>query len=270
MSRFPLNEKLKRVITAVILLPPLILGVIKLNHFWFFILLLFFIYIATYEFSKLIEKAGGKFLKIPTFLGAFLIPYGFYLNDFKMFLLTVFVVSFSSLCIKLLGDKPLEFTFSTIGDTFLNIFYVPFFFSFVMLLRNLSYHYIFYLMIVIFLSDTFAYFFGIRFGKRRLYEIISPKKSLEGFIAGTLGGVIGGIFYGYLFLDLPIYHVLASTLLVVFAGVIGDLTESMFKRKAGVKDSGNIFPGHGGMLDRVDALLFGAPVLYFYMSSFGL
>lgn len=264
------NEKIKRVLTAAVILPPLTIAVIKLNHFLFFLLLLLVIYIATYEFSKLIEASGGKFLKVPTYVGTFLIPYGFYLNDFKLFLLTVFVVSFMSLCIKLLGDQPLEYTFNTVGNTFLNIFYVPFFFSFIMLLRNINYHYIFYLFIVIFLSDTFAYFFGIRFGKNRLYEIISPKKSLEGLFAGVIGGLAGGLLYAYLFLDISLIHVFASSGLVVFAGVIGDLTESMFKRKAGVKDSGNIFPGHGGMLDRVDALLFGAPVLYFYVSSLNL
>lgn len=264
------NEKLKRVLTAAVLIPPLVIAVIKLSHFLFFLLLLVVIYIATYEFSMLIEASGGKFLKIPTYIGAFLIPFGFYLNDFKLFLLTVFVVSFSSLSIKLLGDQPLESTFNTVGNTFLNIFYVPFFFSFIMLLRNINFHYIFYLFVVIFLSDTFAYFFGIRFGKKRLYEIISPKKSIEGLLAGILGGLSGGLLYAYIFLDISLIHIFASSGLVVFAGVIGDLTESMFKRKAGVKDSGNIFPGHGGMLDRVDALLFGAPVLYFYVSSMGI
>ncbi|MCX8084305.1 MAG: phosphatidate cytidylyltransferase [Calditerrivibrio sp.] len=270
MSSFLISEKIKRIITALILIPPLVLAVVYLNHFWFFVLLLVFVFIATYEFSKLIEIAGGKYLKIPTFLGAFLIPFGFYLNDFKLFLLTVFMVSFASLCIKLLGNQPLESTFTTVGITFLNIFYVPFFFSFIMLLRNINYHYIFYLFIIIFSSDTFAYFFGIRFGKRRLYELISPKKSLEGFVAGLIGGVAGGVVYSYLFMNIDFLHVIVSTVLVVFSGVLGDLTESMFKRKAGVKDSGNIFPGHGGMLDRVDALLFGAPVLYFYVSSLGL
>jgi phosphatidate cytidylyltransferase len=270
MSRFSANEKIKRIITAILLIPPLILAIIKLNHLWFFILLLVFIFIATYEFSKLIEASGAKYLKIPTFVGAFLIPYGFYLNDFKLFLLTVFIVSFMSLCIKLLGDQPLESTFTTVGITFLNVFYVPFFFSFIMLLRNINYHYIFYLFVIIFASDTFAYFFGIRFGKHRLYEIISPKKSIEGLLAGIIGGLIGGLIYSYIFLDIGYLFTFFSSILVIFSGVIGDLTESMFKRKAGVKDSGNIFPGHGGMLDRVDALLFGAPVLYFFVSSLGL
>lgn len=270
MSKLIINDKIKRVITALLILPPLIIAVIKLSNFWFFLMLLVAIYIATYEFSRLIELSGEKFLKIPTYMGAFLIPYGFYLNNFKFFLLTVFIVSFTALCIKLLGDKPLESTFTTVGATFLNIFYVPFFLSFLILLRNINYHYLFYLFAVIFISDTFAYYIGSRFGKVRLYEIISPKKSFEGLFAGIAGGILGGFLYAILFMNMPYLHILFSSILVLFAGVLGDLTESMFKRRAGVKDSGNIFPGHGGMLDRVDALLFGAPVLYFYVSSLGL
>jgi len=101
-------------------------------------MILIAIYIATYEFSRLIELSGEKFLKIPTYMGAFLIPYGFYLNNFKFFLLTVFIVSFTALCIKLLGDKPLESTFTTVGATFLSIFYVPFFLSFLYFLEILT------------------------------------------------------------------------------------------------------------------------------------
>jgi phosphatidate cytidylyltransferase len=145
---------------------------------------------------------------------------------------------------------------------------VPFYFSFIQLLKNINYHYIFYLLVIIWASDSFAYFFGIKYGKRRLYELISPKKSVEGLVAGVLGGVLVGLFYSLIFIKMPLLHVILTSLLVASAGVVGDLVESMFKRKANVKDSGNIFPGHGGMLDRIDSLLFGAPVLYFYIELF--
>jgi phosphatidate cytidylyltransferase len=224
--------------------------------------------VATYEFSLLIEKAGYKNLKLPTLLGSVLIPFSFYIERVDVFLFSVFIISFLSLIIKLFGSRPLDDTYRTVGFTFLNVFYVPFYFSFIQLLKNINYHYIFYLLVIIWASDSFAYFFGIKYGKRRLYELISPKKSVEGLVAGVLGGVLVGLFYSLIFIKMPLLHVILTSLLVASAGVVGDLVESMFKRKANVKDSGNIFPGHGGMLDRIDSLLFGAPVLYFYIELF--
>lgn len=263
-----MNNRTQRVITSILLIPALVLFIIYSSEMVFFAGLLCFIFFATYEFSNLIEKMGFKNLKIPTVLGSFLIPFSFYNERVDIFMFGVFVVSFSSLFIKLFGSRPLDDTFKTVGFTFLNVFYVPFYFSFIQLLKNINFHYIFYLLLIIWASDTFAYFFGSKYGKHKLYELISPKKSIEGLVAGVLGGVLTGLIYASLFMDISIVHVMVSSFLVTSAGAIGDLVESMFKRKAGVKDSGNIFPGHGGMLDRIDSLLFGAPVLYFYIEIF--
>lgn len=263
-----MNNRTQRVITSILLIPALVLFIIYSSERVFFVGLLCFIFFATYEFSNLIEKMGFKNLKIPTVLGSFLIPFSFYNERVDIFMFAVFVVSFSSLFIKLFGNKPLDDTFKTVGFTFLNVFYVPFYFSFIQLLKNINFHYIFYLLLIIWASDTFAYFFGSKYGKHRLYELISPKKSIEGLVAGIFGGLLLGIIYSYIFMNLAFLHVIFSSLLIASSGVIGDLVESMFKRKAGVKDSGSIFPGHGGMLDRIDSLLFGAPVLYFYIEIF--
>lgn len=263
-----MTNQAQRIITALVLIPSLILFIIYSSDLVFFIVLLIFILMAAYEFSNLLVKAGYKNLKLPTVIGSILIPFSFYIERVDVFLFSVFVISFLSLVIKLFGSKPLDDTYRDVGFTFLNVFYVPFYFSFIQLLKNINYHYIFYLLVIIWASDTFAYFFGIKFGKTRLYEIISPKKSVEGLISGLVGGVVVGVIYSLVFLKLSILHTFISSLLVAIAGVIGDLVESMFKRKAGVKDSGNLFPGHGGMLDRMDSLLFGAPVLYFYVEIF--
>lgn len=263
-----MTNKSQRIITALFLTPSLILFIIYSSDIVFFVGLLVFILVATYEFSLLIEKAGYKNLKLPTLLGSVLIPFSFYIERVDVFLFSVFIISFLSLTIKLFGSRPLDDTYRTVGFTFLNVFYVPFYFSFIQLLKNINYHYIFYLLVIIWASDSFAYFFGIKYGKRRLYELISPKKSVEGLVAGVLGGVLVGLFYSLIFIKMPLLHVILTSLLVASAGVVGDLVESMFKRKANVKDSGNIFPGHGGMLDRIDSLLFGAPVLYFYIELF--
>jgi len=263
-----MTNQSQRIITAIVLIPSLIFFIIYSSDLVFFIGLLALILVAAYEFSKLIDKAGYKNLKLPTILGSVLIPFSFYIERVDVFLFSVFIISFLSLVVKLFGSKPLDDTYRTVGFTFLNVFYVPFYFSFVQLLKNINYHYIFYLLVIIWASDTFAYFFGIKFGKHRLYEIISPKKSIEGLIAGLVGAVLVGLVYSIIFLKLSIVHTLISSFLVAGAGVVGDLIESMFKRKASVKDSGNLFPGHGGMLDRIDSLLFGAPVLYFYVEMF--
>jgi phosphatidate cytidylyltransferase len=118
--------------------------------------------------------------------------------------------------------------------------------------------------IVVF-SDSFAFFVGHAVGRRRLLPGISPGKSVEGAVGGLVGGVLGAFAIRHLGLpDLPALHAAGLGAAVSAMGIVGDLDESLLKRWAGVKDSGFLFPGHGGMLDRLDSLLFGAPVLYYY------
>jgi phosphatidate cytidylyltransferase len=118
-------------------------------------------------------------------------------------------------------------------------------------------------------ADTGGYFGGRFFGKHKLYEAVSPKKTVEGFVGGLVGAVIGAMAasLGYL-REVPLSQ---SVPLAIFAGALGalgDLGESLIKRSMGVKDSGAIVPGHGGILDRVDALLFTSFVVYFYALEF--
>jgi len=120
--------------------------------------------------------------------------------------------------------------------------------------------------ITIWVNDSFAYLFGVSFGKHRLFERISPKKSWEGFI----GGAIGAILSGYLFSQFSsalnlVQWIILSELIIVFA-TLGDLIESLLKRTLDVKDSGNTIPGHGGLLDRFDSMLMVVPVVYLYFS----
>jgi phosphatidate cytidylyltransferase len=121
------------------------------------------------------------------------------------------------------------------------------------------------LLVVIMASDTLAFFVGHAFGRRRLAPAVSPGKSVEGALGGIAGGVIGAFIVRHLGLpEMPALHAAAVGAAVAAMGIVGDLDESLLKRWAGVKDSGALFPGHGGMLDRLDSLLFGAPVLYYY------
>jgi phosphatidate cytidylyltransferase len=121
------------------------------------------------------------------------------------------------------------------------------------------------LFILIWTYDSGAYLFGVSIGKHRLFERISPKKSWEGAIGGTLTAVlVANIISGYI-PEIQIIHWIAISILIVVSSTFGDLTESMFKRYFQIKDSGQILPGHGGILDRFDSLLFAVPVIVAYL-----
>ncbi len=121
------------------------------------------------------------------------------------------------------------------------------------------------LFAIVMTTDVSAYFAGFAFGRRPLAPHLSPKKTIEGALGGLVGGVIGASLFAATFLPaLPTLHAAGLGLAAASLGEVGDLFESSVKRWAHVKDSGDIFPGHGGMLDRLDGLLFGAPVLYYY------
>ncbi len=120
---------------------------------------------------------------------------------------------------------------------------------------------IFLLAGIVFLGDTAAYYFGTAFGKHRLAPVVSPKKSWEGAVAGFLTSLAAAVVWG-LWRDRVDVLVIAVAGITAIAAQLGDLVESMLKREAKIKDSGGLLPGHGGMLDRLDALLFAAPVFY--------
>ncbi len=114
-------------------------------------------------------------------------------------------------------------------------------------------------------SDTGGYFAGRYFGKRKLYEAVSPKKTIEGAIGGLIAAAFGACLAHFWFLrSIPLWHALPLSLVAAALGQAGDLGESLIKRSVGVKDSGHIVPGHGGILDRVDALLMTSTVVYLY------
>jgi len=120
--------------------------------------------------------------------------------------------------------------------------------------------------LITWLGDTGAYFGGRAFGKHKLYETVSPNKTVEGAGAGLLGSVAGVLIAHFWFLpQLPLLNGVALALFGGMVGQLGDLCESLIKRGCGVKDSGWIVPGHGGILDRIDALLFVSPVVWFYV-----
>ena len=121
------------------------------------------------------------------------------------------------------------------------------------------------IFILIWINDTFAYIVGKSIGKHKLFISISPKKTIEGFIGGLIFSIIGSVFIAKYYINMPIGFWIGIAAIIGIFGTIGDLIESKFKRMAGVKDSGKIMPGHGGILDRLDSAIFVAPYLFLFI-----
>ncbi len=154
----------------------------------------------------------------------------------------------------------------------LAVVYVGLLFAYVGAMRGLASgsQWVVLLLSAVWLGDTGAYFAGRAAGRHKLYPIVSPKKTWEGAFGGLVASVVAGLVAAWWYLPgLGLEGVLLGVLPAAILGQLGDLAESVLKRSRGVKDSGSLLPGHGGILDRVDAVMFAAPVLYFYaqMSS---
>ena len=115
--------------------------------------------------------------------------------------------------------------------------------------------------------ETFAYLIGIKFGKHKIMPTVSPKKSWEGFAGGFIFTIIFAYLTASYFLEIELNQIIAISLFLPFTATLGDFIESHYKREAGVKDSGNFIPGHGGMLDRLDSILFTSPFFALYIST---
>ncbi len=123
----------------------------------------------------------------------------------------------------------------------------------------------------VWVSDSVAYYIGKGIGRRKLYIEISPNKTIAGGIGSVIGGIIGAVIIGATTLkQIPMHQIIVIGSAIGISTLVGDLVESMFKRDAGVKDSSNLIPGHGGVLDKLDGFTFSGPVLYWLCVSFGL
>jgi phosphatidate cytidylyltransferase len=154
-----------------------------------------------------------------------------------------------------------------ISTTIFGILYVSWFLSFLIKIRYLANGIRFFVFILLItkLGDIGAYFIGTRFGKTPLIPRISPKKSVEGAMGGLIFSLLGALA-SRPFSNLPYAPLVFIGIFLGLLGQLGDLSESLMKRDCQVKDSGNIIPGMGGVLDLIDSLLFTAPVFYFYMN----
>lgn len=154
--------------------------------------------------------------------------------------------------------------------TSLGVFYIPYFCSHIVLIDRLPRFNLFTYVVFItaFGTDIFAYFCGYFLGKHKLCPSLSPKKTLEGAIGGVIGSTLLCILFGWIVYPELIAHCAIIGLIGSVFSQAGDLTASAFKRKMGIKDYSNLIPGHGGMLDRIDSVLFTAPFIYYYIIIF--
>jgi len=149
--------------------------------------------------------------------------------------------------------------------------YIPIMLMHLVMLRQTRFgiEWILVIMLIVMSGDSAAYYIGSAFGKNRLYPLVSPKKSIEGALGGLAGSICGTLLAKFTFFQqLTVTDAIVTAVVIGILGQSGDLFESMLKRSFGVKDSGTIFPGHGGVLDRLDSVLFATPVTYYYAVYF--
>jgi len=157
-------------------------------------------------------------------------------------------------------------TIVDVAVTLLGMIYIGWFFSYFLFIRNLTDHgaYLFFLMLTIWAMDIIAYLFGKKFGKHKMAPNISPNKTWEGAVAGFVTCLIAAeIFSGFVFINGT--HALVLGTIIGVVAQLSDLVESVIKRDAGAKDSSNVVPGHGGVLDRMDSFILTAPIIYYYI-----
>jgi phosphatidate cytidylyltransferase len=264
-----MSNRLTRIIVSILAIP-FMLGISYYGKTPFLIFTLLIGLVSFYEFSKMVVNK-----KIyPCFLVGFVFVAAFILNAYFHFivneiLLLMMIPIF--LLIELFRNK--ASAINNISTTLLAIFYTGFFASTLIGIREFySVNYlnggyiIISIFITLWMTDSAAYFVGSAIGKHKLFPRVSPNKSWEGAIAGfvfaTITLVVLKIFL-LRFFDWT--DIIAFSIILGIFGQIGDLIESLIKRDAGVKDSSNIIPGHGGIFDRFDSLLFAAPIIYLYM-----
>ena len=257
----------KRLLVAVLLLPLFYFLVMGLPEWCFFALLLCASALAQWELYSM-YRVSGLMRNSGMLFGVLMLAAAYISVDpFPPVFALAVMLTFA---IRLFGVRDPSSSLRDISFTLLALFYIPGLLAFQILLRHNGPEWIIFLYGCVWTSDSTAYYMGKGIGKRKLYPEISPKKT----VAGALGSLIGGSLSGWV-LNAILVHSMAtgeSVIVGVLIGavtIIGDLVESMFKRDAGVKDSSSIVPGHGGILDKIDGVLFVGPVLYLVSEILG-
>ena len=267
-----MNNFTKRIISGVIYVIVLIFSILfsKITFLSLFFVLMMF---CLYEFTKMIQVKSV----FPYLIGFLSFLFGNILNVEDVPSRTIYTYAgvalflsiFSSFAWILFAKK--EEIINHLGKIFLSVIYivVPFTLMAQIPFLNNDFEYassaILGVFLLIWSNDTFAYLVGKNFGRIKLLKHISPNKTVEGFIGGMIACFVAGYIIALYFIELSLIQWTFIAGLISIFGVLGDLIESMFKRQAGIKDSSNLIPGHGGFLDRLDSVIFAAPFIFIYL-----
>jgi phosphatidate cytidylyltransferase len=269
-------ESMSRIITALIVLPILIASILVQ---WlaplFAALALAAMALGLYEFWLLARRRGVRPDVVVGFGGAAALFTIFYFDKpgespVLLLLLVLPALVIAALAAAMLRGAPFEDMIASVGATLLGVMYVALLGGHLVAVRvgfeqTRAAHLLSFFFLVIMGSDTGAYYTGRALGRHKLAPAVSPGKTWEGAVGGMLASLLMAVLAHYWFFkEVPLKWALPLAALMNVLGVLGDLTESALKRGAGAKDAAQILPGHGGLLDRLDSLLFNAPVLYYF------
>jgi len=260
---------INRIITGLIA-GSLLIAVLLIGGTLFTVAIFAILLMSMYELFKVtgINKKG--FLFVLGFLPSVLI----FVNNANVSGLILFIYIVLLFSFLLINHKRIDFT--DLSLTFMISIMLTFFMKHLCLVAELSgigRLAVWIVFVGACMSDTFAYFCGMEFGKNKLAPNISPKKTIEGSIGAVAGSVLSLIVYGFILwlcfgLNVNFWLMIVLGILCSVFGQLGDLSASIIKREYGIKDFGTIFPGHGGMLDRFDSILFVAPIVYYFITMF--
>ncbi|ABK60618.1 MULTISPECIES: phosphatidate cytidylyltransferase [Clostridium] len=259
----------KRYLGAAILSPLII--VLFLGGIYLKVLVALLSLMGIYEFYNVSRKKGINPLSIVSYILTIIYYILIINNSFsfqKLFLMILFAL-FIMLCIPVISDK---YNFIDVAVTLMGFLYVTMFFSFIALINDKpnGKYLIWIIFISAWLCDTSAYYVGKYFGKNKLCPRVSPKKTIEGSIGGLIGSTLFCGIYGLVInsfgVQVPVYHFIFMGIVCGVFCQFGDLVASSIKRYVDVKDYSNLIPGHGGILDRFDSILFTSVIVYYYVT----
>jgi len=261
----------QRVVTALITFPILVLYIGKGGAFLFAMLIGAVSLMALGEYYRIVFTKMGESIfgaiQVTGFISCAAIIWGAH-NKLPEVMLVVLVLNlFAAGFISIIQFKSDTSRLDIIPIQLQGQIYVPLLLSVLILIRNGQdgITWVLFLLLLVFANDTGAYYAGKNFGNHKLIPSVSPGKTVEGFLGGLAGVMLTGVIFRFLFLS-EIYFSMSILmfLLVGIAAPLGDLFESVLKRAGGIKDSGTILPGHGGILDRIDGILFATPVIFIF------